>query len=64
MKYEIYVKIGYLEGRTKFEAYSEYDFVSKFGYLSANLIGDHYENLEEIRVRKVDFLNESNNVRN
>lgn len=62
MKYEINIKIGDLEGRCEFESNSEYQFTAQLGYIMGQMIGDQLENLESITIRKVDFLNESNNV--
>lgn len=61
MKFKIKIKVGYLEGTTEFEAHSEYQLVSQLGYITGQMIGEMWENLEEINIRKVDE-NESNNV--
>lgn len=62
MKYEINVKFSTLEAKTEFEADNVFEFQAEMSYLLTNIALDNFEDVKTITVRKVDFLNESNNV--
>lgn len=62
MNYIVDIEKGKLEGKYEFEANNQYEFAQQIAALTSYLIIEDFEKLKLIKIRKVEPLNESNNV--